>query len=255
MSPRLGRSIWIAKRLKDCMRWDVAIQTITAKNAVESIGSSAVARAGHTRVRCIPTGLEACVTSAKRLECLSFSSNGAPMNRESKSGETTRNALAAYSMAVNGASSRHEHFSRHPQRPAICFSHLGVGRRGDLVEVAAVSKIRNAVRLPAKRSKYRAVRTTVDGITFASKKEAARYSELKRLEKVGVIGGLLLQPEWELRVDRQHICTYRADFEYDEIYRTGVRHVIEDVKGVRTPAYVIKKKLMRALYGIEIKEV
>ena len=31
--------------------------------------------------------------------------------------------------------------------------------------------------------------------------------------------------------------------------------IVEDVKGYRTEAYQLKKKLMRAVYGIEITEV
>lgn len=46
-------------------------------------------------------------------------------------------------------------------------------------------------------------------------------------------------------------CAYYADFVY---FENGER-IVEDVKGVRTEAYKIKRKLMRWIHGIEIREV
>lgn len=100
-------------------------------------------------------------------------------------------------------------------------------------------------------SKYRAIRTEVDGIVFASKREAKRYQELKMLERVGVISALKLQPRFPIAVNGERICVYVADFEYAE---KGKRK-IEDAKGVKTPVYRLKKKLVEAQYGIEIEEV
>lgn len=109
-------------------------------------------------------------------------------------------------------------------------------------------------------SKYHSRKTTVDGITFDSKAEAARYSELKLLQRAGLIRDLTLQPEFELipqykkngRTVRR--TTYRADFSYTET-KTG-RYVIEDVKGVRTELYRLKKKLFEYRYpDWEIKEI
>jgi len=114
--------------------------------------------------------------------------------------------------------------------------------------------IRTPIRLKPPRSKYRAIRTTVDGITFASKKEAARYAELKMLENAGKIDALVVDKRelrYPLCVNGIKICTYEADFRYFD--ETG--KVLEDVKGVKTPAYRIKRKLMKALYGIEVREV
>jgi hypothetical protein len=104
----------------------------------------------------------------------------------------------------------------------------------------------------AKRSKYNATRTTVDGITFASKREAKRYSELKLLEMAGEIKELVLQPRYPLKVNEQLITTYVADFRYDDC--KSKRSIVEDTKGFRTPEYRIKKKLMLAIYGIEVFE-
>ena len=102
-----------------------------------------------------------------------------------------------------------------------------------------------------RRSKYGAVRTTVDGITFASKKEAKRYSELKLLERAGEIGTIALQQGYDIIVCGNKICRYVSDF----AYRTkDGEQVVEDVKGVRTSTYRLKAKLMQAIYGITIKE-
>jgi hypothetical protein len=46
--------------------------------------------------------------------------------------------------------------------------------------------------------------------------------------------------------------TYIADFTYFE--KDG-QQVIEDVKGVRTPVYRLKKKIIEAEYGIAITEI
>jgi len=101
-------------------------------------------------------------------------------------------------------------------------------------------------------SKYHATRTEVDGYVFASKAEARRYSELKLLEQAGEIDHLMLQPKYEIAINKKHICNYFADFQY-RLHRGA--YVVEDVKGVRTPVYQLKKKLVEAIYGITIAEV
>jgi len=102
-----------------------------------------------------------------------------------------------------------------------------------------------------KRSKYGNERTTVDGITFASKKEARRYGELRMLERQKIISDLKLQRRFRLEVNGILIATYVADFDYGA---GPDGHIVEDCKGVRTPLYRVKKKLMLALYGVEIIE-
>lgn len=106
--------------------------------------------------------------------------------------------------------------------------------------------------------KYGAKRTTVDGITFASQKEARRYQELKLLEKAGAILTLGLQPSFKLKVAGRHgilrdIGEYVADFSYTDV-RTE-QYVVEDVKGFKTPLYRWKKKHVEAQYGIQIREI
>ena len=99
-------------------------------------------------------------------------------------------------------------------------------------------------------SKYGAIKTEVDGITFASRAEANRYSELKLLEAAGEISRLELQPKYPLVVNGVKVAEYRGDF----LYIQDGHKVLEDVKGVATPVFRLKKKLVNALYNIDILE-
>ena len=108
-------------------------------------------------------------------------------------------------------------------------------------------------------NKYRNQKCMVNGISFDSKKEARRYGELLLLERAGDISDLRRQVVFEL-VPRQkdpdggymHAVRYIADFVYYD--RVRGKTVVEDVKGKKTDAYVIKKKLMLERHGIKIKE-
>jgi hypothetical protein len=110
-------------------------------------------------------------------------------------------------------------------------------------------------------NKYRAQPTEVDGIRFHSKKEARRYTELKLLVKAGEIHDLELQPRFPLMVpmrgsgpyERVHVADYVADFRYRQ-GKQGLL-VVEDVKGMKTPVYRLKKKMVEAQYGLTITEV
>ncbi len=115
-----------------------------------------------------------------------------------------------------------------------------------------------------RRSKYGARPTMIDGIRFASEREAKRYCELKLLEKAGEIHDIRLQPGFDLAAFNRGgglphlIGRYVADFAYCRCLRTPcVRShvVIEDVKGFKTPLYKWKKKHVEAQYGIRIMEV
>lgn len=100
--------------------------------------------------------------------------------------------------------------------------------------------------------KYRNKKTSVDGIRFDSKREANRYMELKLLERAGIIKGLKRQVTYIL-IDKSRYgraIKYVADF----VYYEDDKLVVEDVKGVRTPVYKLKKRLMAEVYGIEVKE-
>lgn len=102
------------------------------------------------------------------------------------------------------------------------------------------------------KSKYNAKKVTVDGITFDSKKESKRYLELKAMEKVGAIQKLQLQVPFVLIEKSKYgrSIKYVADF----VYIKNGSKIVEDVKGVKTPVYKLKKRLMAEKYGIVILE-
>ena len=122
--------------------------------------------------------------------------------------------------------------------------------------------------------KYNNKKIIVDGIKFDSKKEAKRYKELKMLEKAGIISNLQRQVKYTLipaqyehtgevytkgnnkgkpkkgrLIERE--CAYYADF----VYICDGETVVEDTKGMKTPDYIIKRKLMFYLHNIRIVEL
>lgn len=116
-------------------------------------------------------------------------------------------------------------------------------------------------------SKYHAVKTTVNGIKFDSKKEAERYCELLQRQEDGEIKDLKLQPHFTLQeafktVDGESVkaIVYVADFAYREARMDDGGEwywplVVEDVKGVKTDVYSLKRKMMIERFGIVVKEV
>ena len=98
-------------------------------------------------------------------------------------------------------------------------------------------------------SKYKNIKVKLDGITFDSKKEAVHYAYLKNLEKRGIITDLQLQTKLDFKIDGKKIFTYKPDFEYNDEFG----HHIVDVKGVQTPVFKLKKKLIEAQYNIKIE--
>jgi len=104
-------------------------------------------------------------------------------------------------------------------------------------------------------TKYRNRKTSYMGIQFDSKKEENRYRELQLLERAGLIQDLELQPRYDLIVNGHKLGFYRGDFRYEEV-ATGMI-VTEDVKSsvTKTAVYQLKKKLVKALYDVEIMEV
>lgn len=100
-------------------------------------------------------------------------------------------------------------------------------------------------------NKYNAHRTIVDGVTFASKKEARRYGELRLLQKSGDINQLRCHPSFGIVVGGKHICTVVLDFGYnDRLLGT----IYEDVKSSATNTAVskLKRKLLKAMYDIDV---
>lgn len=104
----------------------------------------------------------------------------------------------------------------------------------------------------SKRAKYRNEKVEYDGKTFDSKKEYQRYRELELLLKKGIIGFLECQVEYELNEGGQYSYKYIADFRY-VLAETG-ETIVEDAKGFRTAEYKKKRRLMKKVHGITIKE-
>lgn len=101
-------------------------------------------------------------------------------------------------------------------------------------------------------NKFRAIKTQVDGIVFHSKKESLRYRELLLLFRAGQIFDLAIQPEYEFKLNGKRMFKYIADFSYTD---GNGENVTEDVKGVKTAVYKIKKKIIEASHGIKITEI
>ena len=99
-------------------------------------------------------------------------------------------------------------------------------------------------------------------ITFDSEKEARRFGELRMWLQFGDIRDLRLQVNFTLQEgfttdsgERVRPIVYRADFTYQERTPSGWRTVVEDVKGVRTKEYNMKRKMMLEKFGVDIREV
>lgn len=109
-------------------------------------------------------------------------------------------------------------------------------------------------------NKYSAKKTVVDGITFDSKLEAKRYTELLWLQKAGEISNLQRQVPFTLQEaftkngKRYRAIKYVADFVYTD--NRKLMTVVEDTKGKETDVYKLKKKLFEKVYpGLTITEV
>jgi len=103
------------------------------------------------------------------------------------------------------------------------------------------------------KSKYHAIKEKVDGITFASRKEASRYRQLKLMERAKAIQDLQIQVKFPLipKSEFGREIRYIADFVY---YEDG-HMVVEDTKGYRTDVYKLKARLFAERYGFQIKEI
>ena len=113
-----------------------------------------------------------------------------------------------------------------------------------------------------KGAKYRNQPTIVEGHRFDSKKEARRYQELRYLEQKGVIENLSLQVAFVLapsvRFEDEPRAKPALKYVADFVYSEGGRRIVEDVKSgatAKAAAYRIKRHLMKAVHGIEVKEV
>jgi hypothetical protein len=126
-------------------------------------------------------------------------------------------------------------------------------------------------------SKYGNYKTrTSDGIVHDSQAEAMRWAQLCLMNRAGSIKDLRRQVDYELLPAQRERSTevyragprkgqpkpgkviekrvvYRADFVYTDT--TTGETVVEDVKGMKTKDYIIKRKLMLYFHGIRIVEV
>lgn len=107
----------------------------------------------------------------------------------------------------------------------------------------------------SKPTKYGNAKPTYKGVKFDSGLEMLRYRYLQGLEKKGKITGLRRQVRYEIipKQGEERAAHYIADFVYTRA-SDGVE-VVEDTKGVKTDAYILKRKLMLQRYGIRIREV
>lgn len=125
------------------------------------------------------------------------------------------------------------------------------------VGTATVRDVLRAAMAPAKKpAKYSNIPAVRGDIKFASRREAARYDELVKLEAAGIISNLQLQvpfvlaPPVVIAGKKVKACRYIADF----VYETAGERIVEDVKGMVMPIYRLKRHLMKSVLGIDILE-
>lgn len=107
--------------------------------------------------------------------------------------------------------------------------------------------------VPKKRkSKYNNKRTTVNGMTFDSKHEAQVYQELMLRKNAGELRCVLRQAAFDLPGGIKYIAdfvTIAPDMSVEGIYDAKSEATKKD------KVYIIKKKLMKEAWGLDIKEV
>lgn len=109
-------------------------------------------------------------------------------------------------------------------------------------------------------NKYHNKKVIYKGIKFDSKKEMQRYKDLELLESTDYICNLELQKKFLLQEGytnaegkKRRPIYYIADFYYFDLLKD--KWVVEDVKGVRTDVYKLKKKLFEYIYNLTIDEL
>jgi len=98
------------------------------------------------------------------------------------------------------------------------------------------------------RHKFNSVKTSIDDIKFSSKKEAKRYVELKHLKEIGDVLFFLRQVRFDLPAGIKYVCDFLVFWASGDV-------TVEDVKGLKLPMYVLKKKQIETLYPFKITEI
>lgn len=112
---------------------------------------------------------------------------------------------------------------------------------------------------PKRRPKYGNRKVVVDELKFDSAFEASRWFALKQMERAGLIHDLKRQVSFVLAASVKftgaRAATPALRYVADATYIEGGHLVVEDCKGHATEGYRIKRHLLLAVHGIEIKEV
>jgi hypothetical protein len=124
------------------------------------------------------------------------------------------------------------------------------------LEVSALARSVGISRGKQRARKFGNVPTVVGGEAFDSKREANRYAALRLMGLAGRIRKLRRQVKYALEVNGVRICTWKADFVYEELRLPEQQwvEVVEDVKGYPNDRWPMKKKLMLACHGVKVRE-
>jgi hypothetical protein len=110
------------------------------------------------------------------------------------------------------------------------------------------------LRMQSRPNKHNNTKTVRHGMVFDSKREANRYESLLLLQANGELRNLRRQVKYDLVINGIRIATYKADFVYEELRKGAWSEVVEDSKGYPNDRWPMKKKLMRAIHGVEVRE-
>jgi hypothetical protein len=100
------------------------------------------------------------------------------------------------------------------------------------------------------KSKFGNKKVVVDNIGFDSKREAARYNELKLMRNAELISSIDVHPVYPIYIKDMKVCDVVLDFAYT-IYENS-HSVHEDVKGKDNPLSQLKRKMVEAYYGFTV---
>lgn len=140
--------------------------------------------------------------------------------------------------------------TRDPRRCIRCLQPVS-GRRKRCEQCRALAELAKTTRRRQGRIPHQRTYSAIIGRTFDSKGECARAETLWAEQQAGRISNLRFQTSFPIAVNGQKVCTYRADFTYLDGNGDAV---VEDFKGVRTDVYKLKRRLLKAAWGIEILE-